>query len=63
MFYKRYQKIHNDKQLYMELKNIEQGKTKWVEVCYEHIQELTHGLQTPTTYNFLTIVFWVELQS
>jgi hypothetical protein len=47
----------------MELKNIKHGEIKWVKVYYEHIQELTHGLQTPTTYNFSTIVFWVGLQS
>ncbi len=34
-----------------------------VEVYYERIQKLAHGLQVPTTYNILTIVFKVGLQS
>jgi hypothetical protein len=34
-----------------------------VEVYYERIQKLAHGLQVPTTYNFLTIVFKASLQS
>ncbi len=36
---------------------------KRVEVYYEQIQKLVHGLQIPTTYNFLTIVFRAVLQS
>jgi hypothetical protein len=47
----------------MELNNIKQGETKWVEVYYKRTQKLIHGLQTPTIDNFLTIVFWVGLQS
>jgi hypothetical protein len=38
----------------MEFKNIKQGKTKQVEVYYERLQKLVHGLQTPTTNNFLS---------
>jgi hypothetical protein len=34
-----------------------------VEVYYEWIQKLAHGLQVPTTNKFLTIVFRVGLQS
>jgi hypothetical protein len=34
-----------------------------VEVYYERIQKLTHGLQVPTINIFLTIVFKVGLQS
>ncbi len=33
-----------------------------MEVYYECIQKLVHGLQVPTTYNFLTIMFIVGLQ-
>jgi hypothetical protein len=34
-----------------------------VEVYYEWIQKLAHGLQVPTIDNFLTIVFKTGLQS
>jgi hypothetical protein len=51
-FCKCYCKTQNDEQIYMELKNIKQGETKWIEVYYEHIQKLVHGfLQTPTINN------------
>jgi hypothetical protein len=33
------------------------GKTKKVEVYYEWIQKLAHGLQIPTTYSFFTTMF------
>jgi hypothetical protein len=36
-------------------------ETKRVEVYYEWIQKLVHGLQVLTTNNFLTIVFRVSL--
>jgi hypothetical protein len=36
---------------------MQQEETKRVEVSYEWIQELAHGLQVPTIDNFLTIVF------
>jgi hypothetical protein len=47
----------------MELKNMKHEEIKRVEVYYEQIQKLVHGLQIPTTYNFLTIVFRAVLQS
>jgi hypothetical protein len=34
-----------------------------VEVSYEWIQKLVHGLQVPTIDNFLNIVFRASLQS
>ncbi len=34
-----------------------------MKVYYEQIQKLIHGLQVPTIYRFLTIVFKVCLQS
>ncbi len=40
-----------------------QEENKKVEVDYERIQKLAHGLQVPTTESFLTIVFRVDLQS
>jgi hypothetical protein len=42
---------------------MKQEETKKVEVYYEWIQKLAHGLQVPTTYNFLTIVLRASLQS
>jgi hypothetical protein len=62
-FCKCHQKIQNDEQIYMELKNMKQEEIKRVEVYYEQIQKLAHGLQVPTTNNFLTIVFRASLQS
>ncbi len=50
-FCKCHRKIQNDKQIYMELKNMKQEETKRVEVYYEWIQKLVHGLQVPTTDN------------
>ncbi len=43
----------------MELKNMKQEEIKRVEVYYERIQKLAHGLQIPTTHHFLAIVFKV----
>jgi hypothetical protein len=40
---------------------MKQEETKKVEVYYELIQKLVHGLQVPTIDNFLTIVFRVGL--
>jgi len=56
-FCKRHQKTQNDEQIYMEFKNMKQEETKKVEVYYEWIQKLAHGLQIPTINNFLAIVF------
>jgi hypothetical protein len=47
----------------MELKNIKEEEIERVEVSYDQIQKLAHGLQVPTTNNFLTIVFRAGLQS
>ncbi len=38
-------------------------ETKMVEVYYEWIQKLVHGVQVPPIDNFLTSVFRVGLQS
>jgi hypothetical protein len=62
-FYKRHRKTHNDEKIYMELKNMKQEEIKGVEVYYERFQKFAHGLQVPTTYSFLTIVFRASLQS
>ncbi len=42
---------------------MKQEEIKRVEVYYERIQKLAHGLQLPTTYSFLTIMFRGGLQS
>jgi len=60
-FCKCHQKIQSDKQIYMELKNMKQEKTKRVEVYYERIHKLVHGLQVPTTNNFLVTMFKASL--
>jgi hypothetical protein len=57
VFNKHHHKMQNDKHIYMELKSIKQGETKWVKVYYECIQKLVHGLQNPTTNKFLIVVF------
>jgi hypothetical protein len=62
-FCKRHRKIQNGKQIYMELNNMKQEEIKRVEVYYEWLQKLAHGLQVPTKDNFLTIVFRACLQS
>jgi hypothetical protein len=46
----------------MELKNMKHEEIERVEVYYEQIQKLVHGLQVPTIDNFLTIVFKTGLQ-
>jgi hypothetical protein len=60
-FCKCHWKTQNDKQIYMELKNMKQEEIKKVEVYYERIQKLAHGLQVPTINSFMTIVFRVNL--
>ncbi len=56
------QKIQNDEQIYMELKNMKHEEIVKMEVYYEQIQKLAHGLQVPTIDIFLTIVFRTSLQ-
>ncbi len=41
---------------------MKEEETKRVEVYYEQIQKLVHGLQVPTTNNFLNIMFRMGLQ-
>ncbi len=61
-FCKRHRKIQNDEQIYMELKNMKHEEIERVEVYYVRIQKLPHGLQIPTTNNFMIITFKVGLQ-
>jgi hypothetical protein len=42
---------------------MKQEETNKVEAYYERIQKLAHGLQIPTTNNFLTTMFRAGLQS
>jgi hypothetical protein len=42
---------------------MKQEETERVEVYYERIQKLAHGLQLSTIDNFLIIVFRASLQS
>ncbi len=53
--------MQNDKQIYMELKNIKHRNIERVKVHNEAIHKLVHGLQTPIIDNFLTNVFWARL--
>jgi hypothetical protein len=62
-FCKHHRKTQNDEQIYMELKNMKQEEIERVEVYYERIQKLVHGLQVLITNSFLTTVFRVCLQS
>jgi hypothetical protein len=43
-FCKCHQKIQNDEEIYMELMNMKQEEIERVEVYYERIQKLVHGL-------------------
>jgi hypothetical protein len=45
----------------MELKNKKQKEIEWVEVYYEQIQKLAHGLQVLTINNFFTIMLKASL--
>jgi hypothetical protein len=60
-FCKHHRKIQNDEQIYLELKNMKQKEIERVEIYYERIQKLVHGLQVPTTNNLLITVFRVGL--
>jgi hypothetical protein len=45
----------------MELKNMKQEEIERVEVYYGQIQKFVHGLQVPTTNNFLIPMFRMGL--
>jgi adenosine deaminase len=46
----------------MELKNMKQEEIKRMEVYYERIKKLAHGLQVSTIDNFLITMFRAGLQ-
>jgi hypothetical protein len=56
-FCKRFITIHNDEQVYLQLKNMKQEKNEKVEAYYERLLKLTNSLPHMTTYNFLSILF------
>ncbi len=58
-FCKHHRKTQNDEQIYMELKNTKQEETEKMEVYYERILKLAHGLQKLTIDNFLITMFRV----
>jgi len=45
----------------MELKNMTQEEIEKMDVYYEWIQKLAHGVQVPTIDSFLIIVFKISL--
>jgi len=61
-FCKRYQKVQNDEQVYLYLKNMKQEKNERVEVYHERLLKLATSLQHNTTNSFLTTVFKYGLQ-
>jgi hypothetical protein len=61
-FCKRYKKVQNDEQVYLQLKNMKHEKNGRMEVYYEILLKLANSLQHKTIYNFLTIVFGYGLQ-
>jgi hypothetical protein len=44
VFCKRYKKVHNDEQVYLQLKNMKQKKNEIVEVYYEILLKLANSL-------------------
>jgi hypothetical protein len=61
-FCKRYKKVQNDEQVYLQLKNMKQEKNRRVEVYYGRLVKLVNSFQHKTTDSFLTIVFRFGLQ-
>jgi hypothetical protein len=45
VFCKRYRKVQNDEQVYLQLKNMKQAKNERVEVYYERLLKLANRLQ------------------
>jgi hypothetical protein len=62
VFCKRYKKIQNDEQVYLQLKNMKQEKNERAEVYYERLLKLANSLKHKTTNSFLIIVFRSRLQ-
>jgi hypothetical protein len=62
VFCKWYIKVHNDEQVYLQLKNMKHEKNERMEVYYERLLKFTNNLQHKTTNNFLTTIFIFGLQ-
>jgi hypothetical protein len=56
-FCKRYRKVQNDEQVYLQLKNMKHDKNERVELYYETLLKLANSLQHKTIDSFSTIVF------
>jgi hypothetical protein len=56
IFCKRYNKVLNDEQVYMQFKNMKEEKNERVEVYCERLLKLANSLKHRTTYSFLIIV-------
>jgi hypothetical protein len=59
---KRYKKVLNDEQVYLQLKNMKQEKNERVEAYYEKLLKLAKSLQHKITNSFLIIIFKYILQ-
>jgi hypothetical protein len=57
VFCKRYIKVQNDEQVYLQLKNMKQQNSERMEDYYERLLKLANGLKHKITDNFLTIIF------
>jgi len=60
-FYKKYKKVQNDEQVYLQLKNMKHMNEK-VEVYYERLLMLGNSLQHKIIDSFLPIIFRSGLQ-
>jgi hypothetical protein len=54
--------VHNDEQVYVQLKNMKQEKNERVEVYYERLLKLANSLQHITINSFITTIFKSGLQ-
>jgi hypothetical protein len=61
-FCKRFQTMKNNKEVYMQLKNLQQKIGEHVEAYYEHLLKLANYLQVKATNVFLTTIFKAGLQ-
>jgi hypothetical protein len=52
VFCKWYIKVHNDEQVYLQLKNMKHEKNERMEVYYERLLKFANNLQHKTTYIF-----------
>jgi alkylhydroperoxidase/carboxymuconolactone decarboxylase family protein YurZ len=60
-FCKHFQTMENDEKIYMQLKNLHQKVSKWVELYYKCSLKLVNCLQVKATNVFLIIIFRTSL--